>query len=350
MFYVAANTFEKLSTFLEWAVRKQSGLSDIDHYLDDFLFAGAQGTNNCKLLMTCFYQICEEIGVPIADEKTVDPTTTLVYLGYEINTVEMSVRIPQDKIVILQNLLREALSTSKITLRELQSLVGSLAFCTRAIPAARTFNRRFYSAMSSARKPYHKIRVTMGMREDMLMWQKFLAEFNGLCYFPEQEWTESETLQLFTDSAGTADLGCGAYFDGRWTFLQWPHTWKPETLRDITFLELVPIVLAVYIWGHILANKKVLFRTDNHALADILNKKTSRSKRVMSFLRPLVLIAMHQNIQFKGLFISGYRNTISDSISRFQWSRLRTLAPEAEEFPATVPRCFYSLLHQKCIN
>ena len=59
-------------------------------------------------------------------------------------------------------------------------------------------------------------------------------------------------------------------------FLQWPESWdKPDSMLDITFLELVPIVLSIYLFKNELRNKQILFHTDNKALVAILNKKSS---------------------------------------------------------------------------
>jgi hypothetical protein len=46
---------------------------------------------------------------------------------------ELLVKIPQDKIEKLQDQLTSVLSKRKVTLKEMQSLTGSLAFCTRAL-------------------------------------------------------------------------------------------------------------------------------------------------------------------------------------------------------------------------
>ena len=78
---------------------------------------------------------------------------------------------------------------------------------------------------------------------------------------------------MFTDSSGS--LGCGAFFQNHWTVLPWPVEWNDVILRDITFLELVPIVLSVITWRSMLTNKKVLFHVDNLALVEILNSKSS---------------------------------------------------------------------------
>ena len=91
-----------------------------------------------------------------------------------------------------------------------------------------------------------------------------------------------------------------------------------QILRDITFLELVPIVLAFYIWGKMLNGKKIILFVDNVSLVHILNKQSSRSDRVMPFLRPFVLSALQNNIQFKAKHLSGSDNKIADAISRKQ--------------------------------
>jgi hypothetical protein len=42
------------------------GSQNLDHYLDDFIFAGESNTDNCKRLMKTFDHVCERLGVPIA--------------------------------------------------------------------------------------------------------------------------------------------------------------------------------------------------------------------------------------------------------------------------------------------
>lgn len=82
---------------------------------------------------------------------------------------------------------------------------------------------------------------------------------------------------------------------------------------------------------------KLLFHTDNKALVEILNKKSSKSKQVMQLVRPLILVAMLNNIHFKAFHIEGYKNSIADSISRKQWEKFWTLVPEADVNPLTIP-------------
>jgi len=337
--------FEKCSSFLEWVVKVKSGKKSIEHYLDDFLLAGRAGSGECLQLMECFRFICNDIGVPLAEEKTLGPSCIMTFLGLEIDTLKMVIRIPRDKLLELKVKLEIALTKKKITLKDLQSLCGSLNFCARAIPSARAFNRRFFDAMSGIKRQNHFIRVSVGMKEDIKTWLEFLNKFNGTCSFGGNDWLTNCQINLFTDSTGNQDLGCGVYFSGRWTYFHWPDNWcNPDIMVDITFLELVPIVLSIFLFKKEFSNKRILFNTDNKALVSILNKKSSKSKRVMELIRPFVLYTMLYNMQFKAVHIEGRINCIADAISRKQWQRFRSLAPEADTEMTLVPQKFLHLI------
>ena len=60
-----------------------------------------------------------------------------------------------------------------------------------------------------------------------------------------------------------------------------------------------PIVISLSIWVSELANKCVLFHTDNLGLVDIINKKTTKDNKLLVLLRELVLQCLKQ------YFISG---------------------------------------------
>lgn len=342
--------FEKFATFLEWLVRSRTKKDSIEHYLDDFFFIGKSQSDECNNLMSVFREVCFELGVPIAEEKTLGPSCIIIFLGLEIDTIEMVVRIPLQKLNEAREKLIVTWQRKKVTLRWLQSLVGLLNFCAKAIPAARAFNRRFIDAMCGAKQQHHMIRVSVEMKNDIQVWIKFLQQFNGTCKFGDNIWVTNEQLNLYTDSTGNAELGCGVYYKGHWAYLAWPKEWKgTEIMRDMTFLELVPILLALYIFRHEFSNRQIMFHTDNQALVSILNKKSSRSKRVMHLIRPLVLQTMLHGMQFKSRHIEGRVNCIADAISRKQWGRFRRLDPKADAEQAAIPQDFMKLISElKC--
>ena len=164
------------------------------------------------------------------------------------------------------------------------------------------------------------------------MWLDFLDNFNGRAFFLSDRWDNSSTLELYRDAA--ASKGYGAIFGKHWFGGAFPDKWHNF---NVTFLEFFPIVIAVHIWGTSMANRCVLFFTDNAALVDIINKQTSKHKSVMVLLRDLVLSCLRYNILFRARHVPGLQNSQADYISRFQVDNFKELAPEADEFPTTVP-------------
>ena len=121
-----------------------------------------------------FKTICYRLGVPIADEKTEGPVTSMEYFGFTIDNESMCVKIPEETTKVLFKKLNELEFSKKVTLKQLQSLCGSLTFCTRALSAGRASYSRLYLATSKAKNPLHFIKVTKEIYEDLLMLKNFV--------------------------------------------------------------------------------------------------------------------------------------------------------------------------------
>ena len=78
---ISCAIFEKFATFMQWVVKEKASLDTLEHYLNDFIFAGRNQTGDCKKLMDTFQEICNEFGNPLAEDKTRGPATCLVFLG-----------------------------------------------------------------------------------------------------------------------------------------------------------------------------------------------------------------------------------------------------------------------------
>ena len=63
--------------FHELSIKDITKSNGVVHYLDDFLFTDGGEKSNCERLLNSFQSICDELGVPLAPEKTVAPTTVL---------------------------------------------------------------------------------------------------------------------------------------------------------------------------------------------------------------------------------------------------------------------------------
>lgn len=113
-------------------------------------------------------------------------------------------------------------------------------------------------------RPKHRIRLTKPLKADLAVWRTFLQSYNGrtCCQSPE---VSSEDISLYTDAAGS--LGFGAILGQEWCSGEWPPAWQTFGLcKNLTLLELFPIVVAIELWGSSLQNRRVCFYTDNLAV------------------------------------------------------------------------------------
>jgi hypothetical protein len=122
---VHANGFKYILRFVvkssnfssyHWRISNITGFHTLDHFLDDFIFAGPSLSDECQVLINCFEETCRNLGIPIAEEKSVGPVTVIVFLGLEIDSNDMVIRVPRDKIVELVGIIQWFLLKNKVTL------------------------------------------------------------------------------------------------------------------------------------------------------------------------------------------------------------------------------------------
>ena len=121
-----------------------------------------------------------------------------------------------------------------------------------------------------------------------------------------------------------------------WFAMPWPSSWWTE--QNIVLLELVPIVLAIDIWGAKLKDKMVIFHTDNLSLVSVINTQKSKEPLVMLLVRSLVFNLLLHNISFQSVHIPGYLNTDADLLSRQQIQKFRARNPDVDTTPSQLPR------------
>ena len=174
--------FEKFSSSLEWLALHHLKVSAVLHILDDFLFI-APSQAQCRTDLTNFLGMCDFLGVPIAQEKTVGPDSILQFAGIELDSVQQEARLPLEKLTKCRTLLHRFYKKRSVTLRELQSLIGLLNFCCSVVVPGRAFLRRLIHLTTGLIRPHHHIRLNKEAKQDIRMWLKFLDNFNGRAFF-----------------------------------------------------------------------------------------------------------------------------------------------------------------------
>ena len=255
--------FNQLADAIEWVIRHRAHTDDILHYLDDYFTAGPPNSPICQQNMDAMLHTCRELSVPIAPEKISGPSPVLEFLGILLDAAQMVIRLLQDKFDDLLRTLPAWLHRTSCTKHELLSIIGTLSFACKCIPAGRIFLRRMIDLSTTVSHLNSKITLSDEFRLDIQWWCNFLPTWNGSASLLDATWTPSPDIQLFTDASGT--IGCGGYYAGQWFTIQWP----PHLTLSIEWKEMYPIFVACSIWGDSWHGSRVLFHCDNETVFNI---------------------------------------------------------------------------------
>lgn len=332
--------FEEFSTALEWITINKLLATKVVHVIDDFMFISAT-FNKCFADKTNFEALCEEIGVPLAQDKSAGPAKVIEFLGITVDLAKFETRIPEDKIQKGREGIMALLLKEKPALKELQSLIGFLNFLCRVVRPGRPFLRRLIDCTCAKFPPekfrsrgYLRVRIPATTKDDLALWLTFLEKYNGRSFFIDSKFLSGDYLKLYTDSAKS--IGYGGLFGPKWFYGTWPASWADF---NITILELYPIYAALVVWGHEWQNKSICFFSDNSAVVHIINKQSSKDCKVMVLIRKLVLLCLDLNINFRAAHVEGRLNIYADKISRLQLKDFQAMAPWAEDVPHEIPQC-----------
>ena len=259
----------------------QKGVSFVEHYLDDFITVGRSGSLECQENLGAMLRTCEATGTPIDPGKTEGPCTTLVFLGIEVDTVAMQLRLPQEKLARLNETLKQWQAKKCCRKRDLLSLIGVLSHACKVVRPGRSFLRRLFDLGKVVKHLDHFVRLNKEARSDIEWWFLFAEQWNGVSFMHEAR-CRSWEVTVTSDASGS--WGCGAFSEREWFQLRWP-----ETSRElhITVKELAPIVLAAAVWGREWKGKCVMSYCDNAAVVAIINKGDSKEPEAMHLVRCL---------------------------------------------------------------
>ena len=104
--------FTAVGDLLQWVMERR-GVSWLGHYIDDFVMLGDPGAVDCRDHLQIMKAVCEESGMPTQPEKEEGPTTVLSFLGMELDSDQMVIRLPEGKLQLLQSKLQSWRSAKK---------------------------------------------------------------------------------------------------------------------------------------------------------------------------------------------------------------------------------------------
>ena len=118
-----------------------SGIQRLIRYLDDFLFV-ADSREAMAAILHAAQQLFSDFGLVVNTDKTEGPAQQISFLGVQLDSVAQTLSCSATRLTEIRSLLRSALSSHKIRLSFLASLIGKLQFAATVLPGARPFVRR----------------------------------------------------------------------------------------------------------------------------------------------------------------------------------------------------------------
>jgi hypothetical protein len=155
--------FNRFADAVCWILQNIYKLSLTIHYSDDYFFIALQpGTAN-KDFETAI-QAFKDLGLPVAIEKTVAPTTRLPFLGIELDSTDLSMSVPEEKKTDILKLLHSWEGRRKCTKTELLNLTGKLQHICKVVRPGRIFLRRLYDLTKKVERGHHHIYLNENSR------------------------------------------------------------------------------------------------------------------------------------------------------------------------------------------
>ena len=112
-----------------------------------------------------------------------------------------------------------------------------------------------------------------------MWWKTFATHWNGCSLIIHKHCQEH---RVTSDASGL--WGCGAWYNEKWFQLAWDSSTKE---LHIAVKEMIPIIIALVIWGAKWTKGRVIAQCDNEAVVAIINSRYSSGKYLMQMLRCL---------------------------------------------------------------
>lgn len=277
-------------------------------YLDDFAGCSSQ-LSTAYEAYNHFLQISKSLGLHLALNKCKEPSTSVEWLGYDINTLDMSVSIPQKKLDEVMQECQLWLHKKRASKNMIQSLLGRLVHVSNCIPQARKFVTRIIATLRTMHDNSW-VSISEEFHKDVFWFLSYANSSNGiLLYTPDRQ-----VFELECDSSLAAGGGCFGHLCYTWPYPN-HHTDRFTTIHE---LEAVNLLVSYKTFSSFIppSNALVVIYTDNMASSYALGTGRTKDSTLASCARELWLLAAknshHITIEHK----PGSQLQLADALSR----------------------------------
>ena len=240
------------------------------NYIDDIECAAS--VSEAQQQFESVGTLVQELGIMESTAKTTPPSTKMIFLGIQLDSVKQTMEIDRDRLASIKVEIANWMGKKYTTLKQVQSIVRSLSFCASCIPEGNLIFSRILTFMKSFRgKGFHKIPV--GVRKDLSWWNVFAQQFNGVAAIPALNWQQLDSV-FSMDACLTGE--------GGWTNKHFFHFRFLGSIiqqgKYINQFKLYTVMIATRLWAPSLAGMNILIYCDNETNVQVLHTGASDSR------------------------------------------------------------------------
>ena len=136
----------------------------VDVYIDDFF--GAETEEFADLVVDRMIELFSELNLEASIEKDVAPTSELLCLGVWVNSLTLTLSVPNFRIVELTEELNVWLKMTDMSKRDVQRLLGKLSYIAACVMPGRPFMTALINSLSAFPARSSKLLVSDEIKED----------------------------------------------------------------------------------------------------------------------------------------------------------------------------------------
>lgn len=292
-----------------YAYLRQMGLESVI-FVDDNLLLGDTYLE-CRTNVLSTVNQLQNLGFTVhADKSIFEPTQCITFLGFVLNSNQMTIRLSTEKQQSMKTLCLEIISSPKITIRKLACVIGKIVSSFPAVKYGKLHYRELeiekISALKNNQGNFDKI-ITLSLEsiKELIWWStNILTAYKSLIQKPFKR-------TIFCDAS---KLGWGIYSKG----VKNGGRWMPNVaLLHINELELLAIYHGVRAFCAQYINVHIKVMCDNAtAVSYINNMGGTKSLRCNQLSKTIWRWCEKRSIWLTSAFIPGIENTEADTASR----------------------------------
>ena len=297
------------------AVLREMGVRII-MYIDDMLIMAESETLLRDHVKGVVY-LLENLGFVINFPKSsLEPKRALEFLGFQVDSMSMELKLPGDKIKNIRGEARKILAADHVTALTLSRVLGKMNAATKAICMAPLFYRQLQAelqqALSKSCQDYNTpIHLSPMAREELEWWNTHFTNWNGRSLIAKKP-----NVSLETDASLT---GWGAVCRGVRTGGPWS---REEQNLHINCLEMLAAFLAFKCFFREERSIHILLKMDNTSAIAYINKKGGTVSPTLNKLnKEFWLWCMERDITVQAQHLAGALNCTADAESRVMRDR-----------------------------